>query len=114
MKSGIATTIGSSTENAIVLKGLGIPEHLCQIENDNHRAVTISMPSMREEATGPKPRVCVNGSLLTPEKPRRLNHNDKLFFGRAYVMKICIPIIASNLGRGESMMLAEDLHEEDL
>merc|ERR1719262_2053167 len=115
LKPGITTTIGSGAENGIVLKGLGIPDHLCQIENVDQKTVTISVPLVPPDVgVGPRGRVCVNGCLLQAEQARQLRHSDKLFFGRAYAMRIVIPANARLLGTSEGMNLADDLHEEEL
>lgn len=115
LKPGIVTTIGSNEENGIVLKGLGIPDHLCQIENIDQKKIMISMSQVPGEAgLGPKGRVCVNGNLLSGDTGRQLKHSDKIFFGRAYAMRLVIPAAAKILGTAESMALSEDLHEQDL
>eukprot|EP00913_Durusdinium_trenchii_P009262 g8703.t1 len=64
-------TIGANTENKIVLQGLGMPEHLCEIENLPEGVV----PETGHPGLSMKARVCVNGSAMKENERRKLKVN---------------------------------------
>lgn len=82
LKPNFTTTVGSHSENSIVLKGLGISEHLCSVEN---RSGELTIEKSKDN-TG---RVVVNGSQL--EGKKQLKHNDWVLLGRAYALRVGIP-----------------------
>merc|ERR1719487_1602005 len=88
VKQGASTTIGAAKENTITLQGIGIPDQLCKIENMANTNLTISK-------MGGKGRVVVNGKLVHEGTSMPLNHNDKIFLGRAYALKLTMPAAAS-------------------
>eukprot|EP00933_Yihiella_yeosuensis_P045776 TRINITY_DN4119_c0_g3_i1.p1 TRINITY_DN4119_c0_g3~~TRINITY_DN4119_c0_g3_i1.p1 ORF type:complete len:1259 (+),score=239.54 TRINITY_DN4119_c0_g3_i1:38-3814(+) len=91
LRSGKSTSIGRHVENDIVLEGLGIKDFLCSIRNEDQRKLSISLPSQDVTA---KPRVGVNGALLKREEgnSHQLSHNDRIIFGRAYAMRLVVPL----------------------
>ncbi|KAF4670521.1 hypothetical protein FOL47_001988 [Perkinsus chesapeaki] len=84
------TTIGSSpTESQMVLRGIGIPDSLCQVINEGNKRLAISLTDVGAQAGG---RVLVNGRVIRPgDPPRRIRHLDRLVFGRAHCMSLIIP-----------------------
>lgn len=84
IKEGEPTLMGSGKTNTITLKGVGIPEVLCRIENSDNTKVTIS----RICEAG---RVVVNGKVLKPDEHRVLHHGDKVFLGRSHALKLVMP-----------------------
>eukprot|EP00746_Dinoflagellata_sp_MGD_P090785 gnl/MRDRNA2_/MRDRNA2_35885_c0_seq1.p1 gnl/MRDRNA2_/MRDRNA2_35885_c0~~gnl/MRDRNA2_/MRDRNA2_35885_c0_seq1.p1 ORF type:complete len:1050 (+),score=220.73 gnl/MRDRNA2_/MRDRNA2_35885_c0_seq1:253-3150(+) len=88
LQEGASTTIGSAKENKIKLQGIGIPDQLCQIENKGNTNLTITKIKK-------KGRVVINGKLLNKGNVMNLNHNDKIFLGRAYALKLTLPAAAS-------------------
>lgn len=104
LKVGVPLTIGSGPQNVAVLSGLGIPETLCAIENTG-QDVLVSLPAAQ------KARVRVNGSLVRAG-PTKLQHFDKVVFGRAYALRLVDPQhVSSDHGAAS---VAQALHEEDM
>ncbi|KAF4671028.1 hypothetical protein FOZ61_006846 [Perkinsus olseni] len=84
------TIVGSSpAECHMVLRGVGIPPSLCQVDNYGNQRLTISLTDAGAQAGG---RVLVNGKVLRAgDPPRRLRHLDRLVFGRAHCMSFIVP-----------------------
>jgi len=116
LKQGM-TTIGSISENTIVISGLGIPDHLCQIENTDDRDLTILTLPPVADGSGPKGKVRVNGAVVQ-EQAMPLKHFDKIIFGRACAFRIVIPLGQALLGEGvdgaDEATLQNNLHERDM
>lgn len=95
------TTMGSHKDNTIVLKGLGIPDHLCRLDKMDQEAATDALARQRAPSEGAGPvsltrlsdgaRVAVNGKLLEPGQTRLLQNGDQIFLGRIYVLKLVCP-----------------------
>jgi len=94
------TTMGSHKDNTIVLKGLGIPDHLCRLDMlDQADPLVQARQRAPSEGGGPVcltrlsdgARVAVNGKLLEPGQTRQLQNGDQIFLGRIYVMKLVCP-----------------------
>lgn len=99
-------TIGSNQDNKIVLQGLGMPEHLCEIENFQEGVVvrTCQQPESGPGAKSMKARVCVNGSAMKENEQRKLKHNDKLFLGRVSAVRLIVPEVVRSLGQAGSAL----------
>eukprot|EP00435_Cladocopium_sp_Y103_P047172 s2271_g13.t1 len=95
------TTMGSHKDNTIVLKGLGIPDHLCRLDMMDQEAAADALARQRAPSEGAGPvsltrlsdgaRVAVNGKLLEPGQTRLLQNGDQIFLGRIYVLKLVCP-----------------------
>eukprot|EP00913_Durusdinium_trenchii_P021798 g20481.t1 len=81
LPKGQLTKLGSHPENQIVIKGLGISDFVCHFRNPDQRQA-------RQASEG----VLVNGQLLKPDEVRRLKHFDRLLFGRAWMMRLVVPL----------------------
>jgi hypothetical protein len=114
LPSGSAITIGSSSENKIVLQGLGIPDFLCEIKYQESHGVMVSTIQQGTDASrlSMKARVCINGTALKQNEERKLKHNDKLFLGRASVLRLIVPETARALGQAETI-LTQSEHDTD-
>merc|ERR1719171_2642230 len=62
------------------------------------------------EKTGSGGRVVVNGKLVQDGESRQLHHNDKIFLGRAYALKLTMPCHAA--GEEEEHLSLEGLEDE--
>ncbi|KAF4656484.1 hypothetical protein FOL47_008896 [Perkinsus chesapeaki] len=77
-------SIGSSSDNTIVLKGLGMTRHLATLETQDGIEVELRL-------CGPasKCRVIVNRKLV--DKSIKLRSGDRIVFGRAFTMSLVVP-----------------------
>eukprot|EP00435_Cladocopium_sp_Y103_P022639 s3276_g5.t1 len=76
-------TIGANQDNKIVLQGLGMPDHLCEIENLEEGVVvrTCQQPETGHPgAKSMKARVCVNGSAMKENEQRKLKVSPGNFY----------------------------------
>lgn len=105
LAEGIPTTIGSASDNKIQLKGIGIPATLCVIDNVDNNQLTL-------RKLGSQGRVNVNGRLVSDDGSETLNHNDKLYLGRAYALKLTVPLLAAIHGDDEVGLSLEGLEDE--
>lgn len=114
LPAGSTITIGSSIENKIVVQGLGIPEFLCEIKYQESHGVMVSTLQQGTEPSrlSMKARVCINGTALKLNEERKLKHNDKLFLGRASVLRLIVPETARALGQAETI-LTQSEHNAD-
>lgn len=105
------TTIGAADGNSIMLRGIGISEHLCRIVNKGNVELFIEKLS----AAG---RVCVNGKILHESEPQELHDGDKVYVGRAYALKVTVPLesVQESSPRGASRpehgLLLQGLEDE--
>ncbi|CAL1166583.1 unnamed protein product [Cladocopium goreaui] len=68
-------TIGANQDNKIVLQGLGMPDHLCEIENLEEGVVVRTCQQQETGHPGAKSmkaRVCVNASAMKENEQRKL------------------------------------------
>ncbi|CAK8999181.1 unnamed protein product [Durusdinium trenchii] len=100
LPKGQLTKLGSHPENQIVIKGLGISDFVCHFRNPDQRQVVISVP---REDVSERSRVLVNGQLLKPDEVRRLKHFDRLLFGRAWMMRLVVPLEQQDLAANKSL-----------
>lgn len=98
IKENEVTTIGAAEDCTIRLKGIGIPDNLCVIENEGNLTLHISRS---HSEIG---RVVVNGKLLKEDERLQLHNSDKLYLGRAYALKLSLP----NESSGEHHSLSLD------
>lgn len=106
IKESEQTSIGAHKDNTITLKGLGIPDFLCQIQNEGNVKATLQ----RISEAG---RVVVNGNLLDPGHRRELHNGDRIFLGRAYALKLIMPEDHESKGAfGMEDLSLEGLQEE--
>mmetsp|Transcript_93544 Transcript_93544/g.209424 ORF Transcript_93544/g.209424 Transcript_93544/m.209424 type:complete len:1284 (-) Transcript_93544:148-3999(-) len=91
------TTIGAHKDNTIVLNGLGVPDFLCRIEYKANVGTSILR-------LGDAGRVGVNGKMLKPDEYMSISHGDKVFLGRASVLKLIDP----SAGGGEAGTLEKN------
>ncbi|KAF4676637.1 hypothetical protein FOL47_005790 [Perkinsus chesapeaki] len=87
------TTVGSASDNDIVLVGLGIPDKLCTLsvkyDNSDDEIGKVEVKRTAADSTG---RLIVGGHLLdTVGQVNRLNSGDRIIFGRAFVFRLVIP-----------------------
>jgi len=107
------TAIGSHADNQIVLNGLGIPDFLCQMQNQDQRRVSIQLTAQKE--TGRAGSVRINGHRLGAEEYRELQHFDRLIFGRACVMRLVVPLEQQDLAKTERGSIErKSLYEQDM
>ncbi|CAJ1406591.1 unnamed protein product [Effrenium voratum] len=99
LPKGQVTKMGSHPDNDIVIKGLGINDFLCSFENPDQRQVYIRQASA---ATGEKARVLVNGQAMKRGERRQLQHFDRLILGRAWMMKLVVPLEHQELAANKS------------
>lgn len=100
LPKGQLTKLGSHPENQIVIKGLGISDFVCHFQNPDQRQVVISVPA---NEVSERARVLVNGQLLKPDEQRRLTHFDRLLFGRAWMMRLVVPLEQQDLAANKSL-----------
>lgn len=100
LPKGQLTKLGSHPENQIVIKGLGISDFVCHFQNPDQRQVVISVPA---NEVSERARVLVNGQLLKPDEQRRLKHFDRLLFGRAWMMRLVVPLEQQDLAANKSL-----------
>eukprot|EP00916_Digyalum_oweni_P013872 GHVL01022692.1.p1 GENE.GHVL01022692.1~~GHVL01022692.1.p1 ORF type:complete len:1102 (+),score=155.04 GHVL01022692.1:257-3562(+) len=82
LKTGQTTTIGSGTENSIVLEGLGMIEQICAIFNSENN----SDLNLIGSGSG---RVLVNGRPTNGTC--EIKHHDRIVLGRAHAFRVVIP-----------------------
>lgn len=100
-------TIGANQDNKIVLQGLGMPDHLCEIENLEEGVVVRTCQQQETGHPGAKSmkaRVCVNASAMKENEQRKLKHNDKLFLGRVSAVRLIVPEAVRSLGQAGSAL----------
>ena len=100
LPKGQTTKLGSHPENQIVISGLGIADFVCHFRNPDQRQVVISVPA---HEVSERARVLVNGQLLKPDEERRLKHFDRLLFGRAWMMRLVVPLDQQDLAANKSL-----------
>lgn len=100
---GKTTSIGNGEDATINLKGQGIPALLCTIENKDNANLVV-------EKNGKTGRVVLNGKLLQEGQRQTLHHNDKIFLGRAYALKLTVPLDAK--GDHDQCLSLEGLEDE--
>eukprot|EP00927_Polykrikos_kofoidii_P053922 TRINITY_DN4843_c0_g3_i1.p1 TRINITY_DN4843_c0_g3~~TRINITY_DN4843_c0_g3_i1.p1 ORF type:complete len:1519 (+),score=228.91 TRINITY_DN4843_c0_g3_i1:83-4639(+) len=88
MKPGLMTTFGSADDNVVVIRGLGISEHLCVFENSDNASLVVWK-------SGQAGRVVVGGSKLEEGKPAHMFHGQRIYLGRALALQVGIPESAS-------------------
>jgi len=98
------TTIGAHKDNIIMLAGIGIQDTLCKVTNTGNTEVIIEKMAVAG-------RVCVNGKLIKPGEPRTLHHGDKLYLGRAFALKLTMPLDSQGAHADEGLTL-EGLEDE--
>eukprot|EP00746_Dinoflagellata_sp_MGD_P011368 gnl/MRDRNA2_/MRDRNA2_123805_c0_seq1.p1 gnl/MRDRNA2_/MRDRNA2_123805_c0~~gnl/MRDRNA2_/MRDRNA2_123805_c0_seq1.p1 ORF type:complete len:1154 (-),score=244.37 gnl/MRDRNA2_/MRDRNA2_123805_c0_seq1:90-3503(-) len=96
---------GSGDECGIKLKGAGIPEKLCKIENENNELIFI-------ERCTEEGRLVLNGRLLKMGVRTQMNHGDKIFLGRAYALKLQLPLDPKATKPKEEHLTLEGLSDE--
>lgn len=77
-------TVGTDPDNKIALRGIGIPNLLCEFLNTGNTEVTVT--KMSENG-----RLCINGKLLGTGEKRRLANGDKIYIGRSFGFKLLLP-----------------------
>mmetsp|Transcript_105405 Transcript_105405/g.187452 ORF Transcript_105405/g.187452 Transcript_105405/m.187452 type:complete len:955 (+) Transcript_105405:23-2887(+) len=107
-----STSIGSHTDNRIVLKGLGVPDFLCQIENQDQRRVSIRLTVQTESSHAGSLRI--NGHRLGADDDRELQHFDRLTFGRTCVMRLVVPFQHQDLASEKTKDKRKGLYEQDM
>eukprot|EP00746_Dinoflagellata_sp_MGD_P028892 gnl/MRDRNA2_/MRDRNA2_168346_c0_seq1.p1 gnl/MRDRNA2_/MRDRNA2_168346_c0~~gnl/MRDRNA2_/MRDRNA2_168346_c0_seq1.p1 ORF type:complete len:763 (-),score=146.89 gnl/MRDRNA2_/MRDRNA2_168346_c0_seq1:134-2422(-) len=110
LRKDTSSTIGASTESTIELSGLGIPDKLCHITNQDNSSLTISLSDASQNADDAQHiRIVVNGHRLKQGEPAyRLKHNDVIHLGWAFRMRLIIPGSAQSVERKKTVAAEED------
>jgi len=106
--AGKAQTIGAAKDNTIRLSGIGIPDHLCVVENSGEGVVHICK-------CGSEGRIMVDGRLLEPGVAQQLRHGQRVLLGRAFALKAVVPSLRDGAGSpAPSIGIGLDLDDEEL
>eukprot|EP00929_Paragymnodinium_shiwhaense_P058156 TRINITY_DN29123_c0_g1_i1.p1 TRINITY_DN29123_c0_g1~~TRINITY_DN29123_c0_g1_i1.p1 ORF type:complete len:1488 (-),score=335.06 TRINITY_DN29123_c0_g1_i1:297-4760(-) len=89
---GQRRTIGAAADNSICIEGIGIPAHLCTIENMHNKVLTL-------QKCGKEGRVVINGTLLQPDFPRQLENGQIVRLGRTVSLRVSLPMGALEKGQ---------------
>eukprot|EP00931_Biecheleriopsis_adriatica_P023848 TRINITY_DN14980_c0_g1_i1.p1 TRINITY_DN14980_c0_g1~~TRINITY_DN14980_c0_g1_i1.p1 ORF type:complete len:1119 (+),score=240.91 TRINITY_DN14980_c0_g1_i1:87-3443(+) len=100
---GQPITVGTDKENKVVLQGLGMPDRLCQIDNLEDQGVVVTSCT-QQAGLGMTARVCINGSVMKESERRKLKHNDKIFLGRTFALRLVVPEAARALGQAGAVL----------
>mmetsp|Transcript_33887 Transcript_33887/g.88203 ORF Transcript_33887/g.88203 Transcript_33887/m.88203 type:complete len:996 (+) Transcript_33887:71-3058(+) len=90
MRKGMPFTFGSSEENSVVLKGLGMPSHLCSFLNEDDTKV-----SVQAIEGGGSGRLVVNGAPVK-DGPVQLHAMDRVAMGRVALLRVMVPLEADH------------------
>lgn len=103
LPEGETTTIGADHSNKINLKGVGIPAKLCKIQNKDNTTILIKKYS-------DKGRVVVDGRVLGTGVGKTLNNGSKIFLGRAYALKLTMPLLEDDNGNNGNAPVKSTTH----
>mmetsp|Transcript_72757 Transcript_72757/g.194169 ORF Transcript_72757/g.194169 Transcript_72757/m.194169 type:complete len:440 (-) Transcript_72757:139-1458(-) len=79
------TTVGRAVDNRVVLRGLGIPDHLCELRFQPEPPMVVIRNCCTDTDRG---RLMINGKPLTAEDSQELNHADRIVFGWAFCFRL--------------------------
>lgn len=97
LRRGAETSIGSASDSTIVINGLGVVSQVCIVVNHDNVRVTLQR---KDEC---KRNVLLNGEVLLERKngevvsssdPVQICHHDRLFLGRAVILRLHVPMQA--------------------
>lgn len=114
LRTGPPTLIGASEDCTIELSGLGIPDKLCEIRNEDNANLTITLWEGAPEDTVDvsRRRVTVNGDpLKSGQSAYVLKHHDIIHLGWAFRMRLVIPR-ARRGGKERTSVGVEDFEED--
>lgn len=79
------TLVGCGDGADIRLHGIGVNEHICTILNVMNLEISVTKVYVMG-------RLCVNGRLVQEGVSKRLQHGDRIYFGRAHAFRLSVPI----------------------
>jgi len=86
LPEGSPISVGSEESNRIRLRGLGIPDRLCEI------TVVAGGKGVEVQYSGAGGRLLVDGVAVANNQVRALYHGARIIFGRAFAFRLVIPL----------------------